>query len=271
MTSSGSNWIWGFRHSAGDACGGIWGRSLSSQCGGPADKLKISPTFVHAADRPLHHSAYPRRSHIALSHLSIRNYLRMGPPRRKVLATAQETLTPPDELPSSQLMARAIKATGNNIYLVEYSDKTQALVELPSRFRSTIWIKRGSYVVVDTKVSDERDNKIGGEIVNIVRDEKAWRKAPFWYDSCIYSSTQDSSMITELIDILSTTGQKNSSNSQWPPPTPMMKRNRELARCLHRTSLTLENIFETQFSTRSLGHSLSARFLTATSPVTLAI
>ncbi|KAJ5587348.1 eukaryotic translation initiation factor eIF1a-like protein [Penicillium hispanicum] len=104
----------------------------------------------------------------------------MGPPRRRVLATAQETLTPPDELAETQLMARAIKATGNNIYLIEFPDKTQMLVELPARFRSTIWIKRGSYVVVDTKTSDERDNKIGGEIVNIVRDEKAWRKAAFW-------------------------------------------------------------------------------------------
>lgn len=106
----------------------------------------------------------------------------MGPPRRKVLATAQETLVPPDELAESQRMARAIKATGNSIYLVEFSDKTQALVELPARFRSTIWIKRGSYLLIDTKASGERDNKIGGEIVNIVRDEKAWRKAPFWYD-----------------------------------------------------------------------------------------
>ncbi|CAL5871076.1 uncharacterized protein PFLUO_LOCUS5322 [Penicillium psychrofluorescens] len=104
----------------------------------------------------------------------------MGPPRRKVLATAEETLTPPDSLATNQQIARAIKATGNNIYLVEQPCKTQCLVELPARFRSTIWIKRGSYVVIDTMAQDERDNKIGGEIVNIVRDEKAWRKAAFW-------------------------------------------------------------------------------------------
>ena len=104
----------------------------------------------------------------------------MGPPRRKVLATAEETLTPPDGLPDTHHIARAIKATGNNIYLIELPNKEQMLVELPARFRSTIWIKRGSYLVVDTKAQEERDNKIGGEIVNIVRDEKAWRKAPFW-------------------------------------------------------------------------------------------
>lgn len=107
----------------------------------------------------------------------------MGPPRRKVLATAEETMFPPDELADTHQIVRAIKATGNNIYLIEQPDKTQMLVELPARFRSTIWIKRGSYVVIDTKAQEERDNKIGGEIINIVRDEKAWRKAAFWYTS----------------------------------------------------------------------------------------
>ncbi|KAL2011570.1 hypothetical protein VTN00DRAFT_4288 [Thermoascus crustaceus] len=104
----------------------------------------------------------------------------MGPPKRRVLATAEETLTPPDELAEGQQIARVIKATGNNIYAVELPSKTSILVELPARFRSTIWIKRGSYVVVDTKALEPRENKLGGEIINIVRDEKAWRKAPYW-------------------------------------------------------------------------------------------
>ncbi|KAJ5218846.1 uncharacterized protein N7498_000945 [Penicillium cinerascens] len=104
----------------------------------------------------------------------------MAPPRRKVLATAEETMFPPDELADTHQIARAIKATGNNIYLIELPDKKQMLVELPARFRSTFWIKRGSFVLVDTSTQEERDNKIGGEIINIVRDEKAWRKASFW-------------------------------------------------------------------------------------------
>ncbi|OJJ81348.1 putative eukaryotic translation initiation factor eIF1a-like protein [Aspergillus glaucus CBS 516.65] len=104
----------------------------------------------------------------------------MGPPRRKVLATAEETLTPPDELLQGQTIAKVIKATGKNIYQVEFPSKESVLVELPARFRSTIWMKRGSFVVVDTNALEDRDNKLQGEIVNIVRDEKAWRKAPFW-------------------------------------------------------------------------------------------
>ncbi|GLI72621.1 hypothetical protein PoHVEF18_000800 [Penicillium ochrochloron] len=104
----------------------------------------------------------------------------MAPPRRKVLATAEGTMFPPDELSETQQIVRAIKATGNNIYLIEQADKTQMLVELPARFRSTFWIKRGAFLVVDTQAQEERDNKIGGEIINIVRDEKTWRKAAFW-------------------------------------------------------------------------------------------
>ncbi|RDW62964.1 putative eukaryotic translation initiation factor eIF1a-like protein [Aspergillus mulundensis] len=104
----------------------------------------------------------------------------MPPPRRKVLATAEETMFPPDELAPGQEVARVIKATGNNIYSVQFPSKKTALVELPAKFRSTIWMKRGSFVVVDTNALDTRDNKLEGEIVNIVRDEKAWRKAYFW-------------------------------------------------------------------------------------------
>ncbi|KAL2829961.1 hypothetical protein BDW59DRAFT_28860 [Aspergillus cavernicola] len=104
----------------------------------------------------------------------------MPPPRRKVLATAEETLFPPDELLPGQEIARIIKATGNNIYSVQFPSKDTALVELPAKFRSTIWMKRGSFVVVDTSALEGRDNKLRGGIVNIVRDEKAWRKTPFW-------------------------------------------------------------------------------------------
>lgn len=105
----------------------------------------------------------------------------MGPSRRKLLATATETLTPPDHLSPGQSIARVIKATGNNIYQVETpSSKETVLVELPARFRSTIWMKRGSYVLIDSNALEDRENKLAGEIVNIVRDEKEWRKMEYW-------------------------------------------------------------------------------------------
>ncbi|KAI1915086.1 hypothetical protein LOZ53_001232 [Ophidiomyces ophidiicola] len=104
----------------------------------------------------------------------------MGLPRRKLLATVEETLVPPPALPEKHLIARVLRATGNNVYSVELPSKDSILVELPARFRSTIWMKRGSFVVIDSNALDERENKLSGQIVNIVRDEKAWRKASFW-------------------------------------------------------------------------------------------
>jgi len=106
----------------------------------------------------------------------------MPPPRRILQATAEETLNPPTALSSSQQIARIIKAEGNNLYSVEDPSGDQLLVELQSRFRSSIWLKRGGYVLVDTnrKVFGERENKIDGEIVNVVREEKRWRKRSYW-------------------------------------------------------------------------------------------
>jgi probable RNA-binding protein EIF1AD len=105
----------------------------------------------------------------------------MGRPKRDILATAQESSTPPATLSVNQFIARVVKAAGNNLYAVESSSGETMLVELPSRFRSTIWIKRGGYVLVDTTAFTERDNKIAGEIANVVRDEKQWRKESYWY------------------------------------------------------------------------------------------
>ncbi|EUC38262.1 hypothetical protein GGP41_000198 [Bipolaris sorokiniana] len=104
----------------------------------------------------------------------------MPPPKRKVLATIDSTITPPDELPPNHFIARITKAEGKNLYSAELPDGKPVLAELEPKFRSTVWIKRGSYVVVDTSALADRDNKLDGEIVNIVRDEKAWRKMSYW-------------------------------------------------------------------------------------------
>ena len=108
----------------------------------------------------------------------------MGRPKRNLLATVDETSTPPAELGYGQVIARVKKAEGKNLYSVELaSGKESLLVELPSRFRSQIWIKNGGYVVVDTSAFEDRDNKLNGEIVNVVRDEKQWRKQAYWWVS----------------------------------------------------------------------------------------
>ena len=100
--------------------------------------------------------------------------------KRNIHTTAEETSTPPSTLTATQSIARIIKADSNNIYTCALPDTSQLKVELPSRFRSTIWIKRGGYVLIDTKEAEVRDNKLGGEIINVVREEHSWRKEPYW-------------------------------------------------------------------------------------------
>lgn len=104
----------------------------------------------------------------------------MGHPKRNILATAAATSTPLDTLSEGQCIARVIKAMGNNLFNVEQADGRELLVELPAQFRSTFWIKKGSFVLVDTQALAERDNKLDGEIVNIVREERGWRKMNYW-------------------------------------------------------------------------------------------
>ena len=100
--------------------------------------------------------------------------------RRKLRNTAEETLNPPDSLAQGQMIARIVKANGKDLYTVKTPNTATLLVELEARFRGTIFVKRGGYVLIDTTSSDDRDNKIQGEIVNVVRDEKTWRKQPYW-------------------------------------------------------------------------------------------
>ena len=106
----------------------------------------------------------------------------MPRPKRQLLATAEETSNPPATLEPEQAIACIKKGEGKNLYTVELPNGTSLLVELPSRFRSTIWIKRGGFVLINTSAFDDRENKLDGEILNVVRDEKLWRKRPYWYD-----------------------------------------------------------------------------------------
>ncbi|KAF6234063.1 hypothetical protein HO173_007893 [Letharia columbiana] len=62
----------------------------------------------------------------------------MGRPKRKLLATAAETSSPPAVLDQGHMIALVKKAEGNNLYSVELpSGKEPLLAELPSRFPFT--------------------------------------------------------------------------------------------------------------------------------------
>ncbi|KAL9036391.1 MAG: hypothetical protein Q9180_004328 [Flavoplaca navasiana] len=105
----------------------------------------------------------------------------MARPKRNLLATAQATSSPPASLDDNHAIACVQKAEGKNLYLVKLSKRRDPLlVEMPARFRSQIWVKPGGYVLIDTAAFLDRDNKLDGEIVNVVREEKEWRKQSYW-------------------------------------------------------------------------------------------
>jgi len=106
----------------------------------------------------------------------------MGRPKRSVQAAAEDTLNPPDELTPAQSIARVVKAEGNNLYTCELPNKKTVVLELEPKFRNTVWLKRGGYVLIDVGSAEERKSgsRVVGEIINVVRDEKLWRKQAYW-------------------------------------------------------------------------------------------
>ncbi|KAL1872328.1 hypothetical protein VTK73DRAFT_1559 [Phialemonium thermophilum] len=104
------------------------------------------------------------------------------PPKRNILAAAEQSATPPDTLTPSQSVAKVVRAEGNSLYTCELPNRRTVLLELEPRFRNTVWIKRGGYVLVDLASADERkgNSRVVGEIINVVRDERQWRKQPYW-------------------------------------------------------------------------------------------
>ena len=107
----------------------------------------------------------------------------MGRPKRNLQAAAEDSVNPPDELTPTQSLARVVKAEGNNLYTCELPNNKTVVLELEPRFRNTIWLKRGGYVLVDVASAEERkdSSRVVGEIINVVRDEKLWRKQAYWF------------------------------------------------------------------------------------------
>ncbi|KAF4980870.1 hypothetical protein FZEAL_3216 [Fusarium zealandicum] len=104
----------------------------------------------------------------------------MGRPKRNVLAAAEASMTPPNDLEPNQSIVRVVKPEGNNLYTCEFSNTKPIVLELAQRFRNTIWIKRGGFVLAERYEISKEDTRAMGEIVNVVRDEKLWRKQSYW-------------------------------------------------------------------------------------------
>ncbi|KAI9158216.1 S1-like domain-containing protein [Paramyrothecium foliicola] len=115
----------------------------------------------------------------------------MGRPKRNVLAAAEESLTPPAALEAHQSLVRVAKPEGNNFWTCEFPNGKTIVLELAQRFRNTIWIKRGGFVLAERYQEVVENTRAEGEIINVVRDEKLWRKQPYWPKE--FSKSLDSS------------------------------------------------------------------------------
>ncbi|OAA80143.1 Nucleic acid-binding, OB-fold-like protein [Akanthomyces lecanii RCEF 1005] len=104
----------------------------------------------------------------------------MGRTNRGVQAASDETLTPPDVLAANQTLVRVVKPEGNNLFLCALPGQETLVLELAQKFRNTIWIKRGGFALAERYEDGATDTRAQGEIINIVRGEKEWRKMPYW-------------------------------------------------------------------------------------------
>ncbi|KAG0303636.1 putative RNA-binding protein eif1ad [Dissophora globulifera] len=99
--------------------------------------------------------------------------------RRKQVPT--DILTEVPELEEGQRFARVLGTRGKNVHDVQFSDGDELLVNLPPKFRSLVWVKRGSYVIIQPADEDDR-TKVGGDITAVLFPDhiKQYKQDGIW-------------------------------------------------------------------------------------------
>ncbi|EFA02783.1 probable RNA-binding protein EIF1AD [Tribolium castaneum] len=81
----------------------------------------------------------------------------------------KEALDDDMSLPTeNQTIVRIISTKGNNLHEVLAPNQSTYLVSMPTKFRKNIWVKRGSYVLVEPITEGD---KVKAEIVRILTNE----------------------------------------------------------------------------------------------------
>ncbi|KAF9966011.1 hypothetical protein BGZ70_003555 [Mortierella alpina] len=99
--------------------------------------------------------------------------------RRKQVPT--DILTELPELEEGQRFARVLGSRGKNIHEVQFQNGEELLVNLPPKFRSLVWVKRGSYVIIEP--AEEADKtKVEGDIVAVLFPDhiKKYKQRGIW-------------------------------------------------------------------------------------------
>jgi len=87
----------------------------------------------------------------------------MSHSRKHLLTNA---LTQVIDLTKNQRIVKVIENKGQHIYLVEFSSGDTTLTLLPAKFRNTIWIKRGDYLIIEIAAPEKN---FSGKIRSIIK------------------------------------------------------------------------------------------------------
>jgi probable RNA-binding protein EIF1AD len=102
---------------------------------------------------------------------------------------------PPDSIKPNEIIISVLKARGNSLYECtvpesqtskltakdDLSEDKTILLAMPPRFRNTIFVKRGGFVVAELYDETIRtQGKVKGDLSNIVTNKKDWQRYPYW-------------------------------------------------------------------------------------------
>lgn len=102
------------------------------------------------------------------------------PKSKAQITRAVSALDPPEALLPTQAIARVDKALGHAQYACLLPAKDVVTADLDKRFHQTVWVERGNYVLLERYDPKEVEGEAVARIVNIAKDEKLWRKMPYW-------------------------------------------------------------------------------------------
>ena len=92
----------------------------------------------------------------------------------------RSVLTEDLELPKeNQDVVRIRASVGNNLHEVETADGDVYLISMPNRFRKSVWVKRGDYILVEPitegdKVRAEMVRPVTSDYIRFLRQNDKW-------------------------------------------------------------------------------------------------
>ncbi|KAH9515937.1 putative RNA-binding protein eif1ad [Dermatophagoides farinae] len=97
--------------------------------------------------------------------------------------------------PGEQIV-QVLRGCGNNLHEVRTCDGEQYLVSMPTKFRRSVWIKRGDYLIV-TPI--EEGNKVRAEIHSILLKDhiRYLKQQNKWPKEFIDSKTVDNKLVVD--------------------------------------------------------------------------